>query len=155
MMRNQGARSIPLCVSLPLIHEHVVLCAEAKECQSGHTIILTRAHPVAGQRVRNKRGNSTHTAVPAGSLPFERHVILPRVEIRRAFGFRDVPVDLYSYYRASIGKWLGQKCVRNESTSSRTIGLLLPLETVSTLGMSECCYSRQLLGTLSQLPLLV
>ena len=65
MMRNLGARSIPLCVSLPLIHEHVVWCAEAKECQGGHTIMLTLAHPVAGQRVRNRRGNSTLSAVPA------------------------------------------------------------------------------------------
>jgi hypothetical protein len=75
MMKNQGARSIPLCVNPPLIHEHEVWCAEAKECQGGHTIMLTLAHRVAGQRVRNRRGNSTHSAVPAGSLPFERHVI--------------------------------------------------------------------------------
>jgi hypothetical protein len=112
--------------------------------------MLTLAHRVAGQRVRNRRGNSTHSAVPAGSLPFERHVIPPRVAIRRAFSVRDSPVALYSYYLASIGKWLGQKCVRNESNSSRTIGLLLPLETVSTLGMRECCRSRQLLVTRSQ-----
>ena len=112
--------------------------------------MLTLAHRVVGQRVRNRRGNSTHSAVPAWSLPVERHVIPPRVEIRRAFSVRDGPVALYSYYLASIGKWLGQKCVRNESTSSRTIGLLLPLETVSTLGMRECCHSHQLLGTLFQ-----
>jgi hypothetical protein len=37
--------------------------------------MLTLAHRVAGQRVRNRRGNSTHSAVPAGSLPVERHVI--------------------------------------------------------------------------------
>ena len=95
MMRNQGASSIPLCVSLTPIHEHVVLCAEAKECQGGHTIMLTLAHRVAS-RIRNRRGNSTHSAVPAGSLPFERHVIPPRVEIRRVFNVRDGPVALYS-----------------------------------------------------------
>jgi len=96
MMKNQGARSIQLCVSLPLIHEHEVWCAEAKGCQGGHTIMLTRAHRFAGQRVRNRRGNSTLSPVPAGSLPVERHVIPPRVEIRRAFSVRDGPVDLYS-----------------------------------------------------------
>ena len=112
--------------------------------------MLTLAHHVAGLRVRNRRGNSTLSAVPAGSLPVERHVIPPRVEIRRAFSVRDGPVDPHSYYLASIGKWLGQKCVRNESNSLRTIGLLLPLETVSTLRLRECCRSRQLLGTRSQ-----
>jgi hypothetical protein len=118
-------------------------------CRSEGMSRWSHNHPIAGQRVRNKRGNSTHAVDLVGSLPFERHIIPPRVEIRRAFSVRDVPVDLYSYYRASIGKWLGQKCVRNESTSSRTIGLLLPLEAVSTLGMSECRHSRHLLGTLS------
>ena len=38
--------------------------------------MLTRAHRVAGQRARNRRGNSTRSAAPAGSLPFESHVIL-------------------------------------------------------------------------------
>lgn len=57
------------------IHEHEVWCVEAKECQGGLTIMLTRAHRIVGQRVRNRRGNSTLSAIPAGSLPFERHVI--------------------------------------------------------------------------------
>ena len=155
MMRSRGARSIPLCVSNRSSTSMRSGVRERRNAQGSHTIMLTLAHQVAGQRVRNRRGNSTLSAVPAWSLPFERHVIPSRVAIRRAFSVRDGPVALYSYYLASIGKWLGQKCVRNESNSARTIGLLLPLETVSTLGMRERCHSRQPLGTLSQPPLLV
>ena len=47
------------------IHEHEVWCAEAKGCQGSRTIMLTLAHRFAGQRVRNRRGNSTLSAVPA------------------------------------------------------------------------------------------
>jgi len=155
MMRSRGARSIPLWVSNRSSTGMRSGVNERRNAQGSHIIMLTLAHHVAGQRVRNRRGNSTLSPVPAWSLPVERHVIPSRVEIRRAFSVRDGPVALYSYYLATIGKWLGQKCVRNESTSASTIGLLLPLETVSTLGMRERCHSRQPLGTLSQPPLLV
>ena len=91
-----GSEIDPIVRQQSFIHEYVVWCAEAKECQGGHTIMLTLAHRVAGQRVRNRRGNSTLSAVPAGSLPVERHVIPPRVEISRAFSVKGDPVDLYS-----------------------------------------------------------
>ena len=91
-----GSQIDPIVREQSFIHEHEVWCVEAKECQGGLTIMLTRAHRIVGQRVRNRRGNSTHSAVPVWSLPVERHVIPPRVEIRRAFSVRDDPVDLYS-----------------------------------------------------------
>ena len=129
MMRSRGARSIPLWVSNRSSTGMRSGVNERRNAQGSHIIMLTLAYHVAGQRVRNRRGNSTLSPVPAWSLPVERHVIPSRVEIRRAFSVRDGPVALYSYYLATIGKWLGRS----------------PLETraLQQVPSASSCHSKQ------------
>ena len=66
------------CICFPCHHAFSCYTIPSHSVIGAHnpvTIMLTRAHRVAGQGARNRRGNSTRSTVHAWSIPVERRVI--------------------------------------------------------------------------------